>query len=199
MKWCLIYYSSQKSIALSLFPLGLKNETHLNWRMPQSCEILIPVKRAALLHWLFILHTPPFTPTSSFPAFSHQSINPLFSWGCYLLLIPSHFRNNLTEVCGTVAVRPQVQPNHGCKIPFKRSGAMFLALTFHPSMYLFCLLDCLFKAASQAKVSPEILNPKWTAWITAKVKTKPWLWGKAKVTPGFTQLLQQDYTRMTLV
>lgn len=69
-----------------------------------------------------------------------------------------HFRNNLTEVCGTAAVRPQVQPNSGCKIPFKRSGAMFLALIFHPSMYLFDFLDCLFKAVSQAKVLPEILK-----------------------------------------
>lgn len=166
MKWCLIYHDSQKSITLSLFisfSTEKWNPSELQGRIPQSRERFIPLKRPALSHRLFILHTPPFVPTSSFPAFSHQSVNPLSvvhtggGW-CCLLLIPWHFRNNLTEVCGTAAVRPQVQPNRGGKIPFKRSGAMFLALTFHPSMYLLCLLDCLFRAVSQAKVSPDILK-----------------------------------------
>lgn len=38
--------------------------------MPQSHERLILVKRAALLHGIFVLQTPPFAPPSSFPAFS---------------------------------------------------------------------------------------------------------------------------------
>lgn len=59
-------------------PIGTEGEN------AQSHERLIPLKRAALSHRLFILHTPPLAPTSSFPTFSHQSVNPLFRgtyWG----------------------------------------------------------------------------------------------------------------------
>lgn len=38
--------------------------------MPQSHERLTLVKRAALLHGIFVLQNPPFAPPSSFPAFS---------------------------------------------------------------------------------------------------------------------------------
>lgn len=53
----------------------------------------------------------------------------------------------------------RVWPNRGCKVTFKRSGTMFSALAFYPrTVDLLYLLDCLFKAVSQAKVSPEILK-----------------------------------------
>lgn len=138
--------------------------------MPQSHERLTPVKRATLLHRLFIFQNPLFAPPFSFSVFSHGACKspavlhlPISSelvcavlgpsvdlvvrtggmeergghW-CWLLLIPQHPRSNLTEVCGTAAVRPQVcvQPNHCCKVTFKRSGTVFSALAFHPSPWI---------------------------------------------------------------
>lgn len=165
MKWCLIYHDSQKSITLSLFiPFRTEkwNPSELKGRMPQSREKLSAVKRAALSHRLFILLPYPWLqhPPSCFLTPVCKSPVQMYILGVDDVVSCLYMARQkyLTEVCGTAAVRPLVQPNHGCKIPFKRSGAMFLALTFHPSVYLFDFLDCLFKAVSQAKVSPEILK-----------------------------------------
>lgn len=155
----------EASLSVYLFPLGLKNETHRNRRgeCTVTWETYSTKKSCPFTQTLYTPHPtlgsnillPYFltsvckSPVQRYILGVDDGVSCLYIW---------HFRNKLTEVCGTAAVRPQVQPNNGCKIPFKRSGAMFLALIFHPSMYLFDFLDCLFKAASQAKVSPEILK-----------------------------------------